>query len=247
MQTMKKFNDVLEDIEKLVGLKLQSIREGAEITIEEMDWNAKRILLKASDGVRRSRPFTEMERLWKALCKQSSIHVDSELGGSGSSRNQPETILANLPYIEWFRYLRKKHLTLMGSPSHAFGTLKRMDDIAAEEMKQSIQTAAISSKDGGVAQMIVVSGDLGRHAETLEQVTGIKGQAVHQGVYEFSLPACRFLLVSDYAVTGNIPLGTYLVIEGNPPQQTTKSVEIAGQRYAFHAAKGLCLLYVRQD
>ena len=242
---MKKFSDVLKDIEKLTGLKLQSIREGAEITIEELDWDSKRILLKTSSDVLRSRPFAEMEQLWNVLCKQPAIHVDSELKGSGSSRNQPETILANLPYVEWFRHLRKKNLALMSSNSHALGTLKRMDAIAAEEMKQSIQTTAVSTRGDGAALVIVVSGDPSGHAETMEEVTGIKASAVQQGVYEFSLPACRFLLVSNHAVKGNIGLGTYLVIEGNPPQQATKSVEIANQKYVLQATRGLCLLYLR--
>ncbi len=241
---MKKFKDALKDIEKLAGLQLQSIRPGAEIMIEEIDWTSERISLKTSQGRLRSRPFSEMEQLWAALHKKTAIHVDSELAGSGSSRNQPETILAHLPYIEWFMYSRKKHLAFMHMPSHALGTLKRMDDIAAEEMRRKLLAAETAMRGAGIARIIVVSSDLANHANMLEQMTGSKGQALQQGAYEFVLPSSRLLLVTENAVAGSIPKGTYLVIEGSPPLQGTKNVEIAGQKYKLMATMGLCLLYM---
>jgi len=242
---MKTFREVLIDIEKMAGLELQSIRPGAEITIEKLDWSADRILLKTARGVMKSRPFIEMEGLWKALCLKSAIHVDSELGGSGSSRNQPETILGNLPYIEWFLHARKKHLALMDTSTHAFGQLKKMDSIVAEKLKQSIQSAAkvVGVGVGGVAQVVVVSGDIATHAAAMEEVSGVKGHALRLGIYEFSLPSCRFLLLSSHSVIGDISSGTYLVIKGKPPQQEGKLVDILGHKYICHSSNGLCLLY----
>jgi hypothetical protein len=244
---MKKFIDVLKDIEKLAGLKLKSIRLGAEITIEELDWETKSIFLTTAKGKRVSRNFPEMERLWESLCKKHAIHVDSELGGSGSSRNQPETILANLPYVEWFKHLKKKHLTLVSKVSHSLGSLKKMDDIAVEEMVQTLNDLETKSKGGDVSQVVVISGDLISHSEALEQASGVKGQSLQQGVYEFWLPACRLLLVSDQSVTGTISPGTYLVIKGSAPQNVTSKVKIAGKKYIIQTTEGMFLLYLQPD
>lgn len=122
---MKTFDEVLKDIEiNLVGLKLPSIRPGAEITIVKLDRMDESIHLTTSKGQPKKRPFKELEKLWRALCDNPAIHVDSVLKGSGSSRNQPETILANLPYVEWFKHSGKKHLAIQSTNSHKFGTLK---------------------------------------------------------------------------------------------------------------------------
>jgi hypothetical protein len=240
---MRKFDDVLGDIEKMVGLDLHSIRTGAEITIEKVDWGIERILIQTATGAKKSRPFIEMENLWRALCLKPAIHVDRELGGSGSSRNQPETILANLPYIEWFKYARKKHLALMDAPTHAFGQLKEMDSIAAEKVKKKIEAVAKGGGSDEVSQVVVVSGDIIRHATTMEEASGVKGLALKQGIYEFLMPSCRFLLVSTEAITGSVSSGTYLVIKGKPPQQEGKIVDILGHTYICHSDNGLSLLY----
>src|SRR6185503_4271360 len=109
-----KFSDVLSDIEKLKNKKLSSIRKGAEITIEEVDRTNDRLILTTARGKKKSRPLSEIQMLWERLCANAALHVDSALGGSGSSRNQPETILANLPYVEWLSNERKKHIALVG-------------------------------------------------------------------------------------------------------------------------------------
>src|SRR5690606_35913078 len=97
------------------------------------------VWLRTRKGKERSRPFSELRRLWQALQMSPAIHVDSVLGGSGSSRNQPETILANLPYVEWFQYDGKKHLTLVGSPTHPNGTLKQLDPLRAQEIRSKMK------------------------------------------------------------------------------------------------------------
>ena len=41
---------------------------------------------KVASGKKKSRPFTEIEILWEALCLEKIVHVDTALGGSGTSR-----------------------------------------------------------------------------------------------------------------------------------------------------------------
>lgn len=89
------FDTLIDDIEKLVGMKLNSIQSGSEIVVDGVDRDAEAIELHTISGDRRSRrSFTEMRKLWRALNEEVFVHVDRALDGSGSSRNQPETILA---------------------------------------------------------------------------------------------------------------------------------------------------------
>lgn len=240
---MKKFSDVLADISKLAGLRIKSIRSGADVTILDVDFENERINILNSSGEHKSRSFVEIERLWAALCKKNAIHVDSELGGSGSSRNQPETILANLPYVEWFFASQKKHLALMGVSTHALGTLKMLDPITAEKLKRSLISAAENLRRGPATQIVVVSGDIVKHAEIIEQTSGIKAVALQQGVYAFDLASSKILLVSVSVVAGEISPGTYLVIAGDPGQGSIKNISICGLDFALLSKDGLCLLY----
>ncbi|MFZ5768779.1 MAG: hypothetical protein ACOY3F_08830 [Bacillota bacterium] len=123
------FGQVIADMKKLRGVRLGSIRPGAEITILEVDEAEGRVVVETKSGEKRSRSLQEIRRVWSELCTKPAVHVDAALKGSGSSRNQPETILANLPYVEWFRYNNKKHITLVGRATHPLGTLKEMDPV----------------------------------------------------------------------------------------------------------------------
>ena len=60
-----------------------------------------------------NRPLLELERIWCELQRSPTVHVDKVLNGSGSSRKQLETILANSPYIEWAKILNKEHLVFV--------------------------------------------------------------------------------------------------------------------------------------
>src|SRR5690606_22435871 len=111
---------------KLIGLDLQSIRFGAEIRLLHVKRDEGRIELETASGRIVSRPLSEFEKIWTQLIKKPAVHVDTALGGSGSSRNQPETIFANLPYIEWCLINRKKHIVFVGKSSHPLGTLKEV-------------------------------------------------------------------------------------------------------------------------
>ena len=91
------FTDVERDVHKLIGLELNSISRSAAITIENIDDEQERLIIRPKNGNSRSRPMDELKRIWDAMQKEPAVHVDKVLNGSGTSRNQPETILANLP------------------------------------------------------------------------------------------------------------------------------------------------------
>lgn len=136
---MKTFSEVLSDLEELKGLRLQSISgQAAPFTIDEIDRENDRLILGVNDK-QKSRPLEELRRIWDEMYQKPAAHVDSVLGGSGSSRSQPETILANLPYVEWLAIQGKKHIAYIGENTHPMGTLKKMDDETAEEFEQMMR------------------------------------------------------------------------------------------------------------
>jgi len=62
------------------------------------------------------------------MTKGKVIHVDALLRGSGSSRNQPETILASMPDVEYLMKDKKKHVVWVGENTHKLGTLKEQEE-----------------------------------------------------------------------------------------------------------------------
>ena len=111
---MKSFQEMLVDLEELRGMPLSSISgQATPFQIEEIDRENDRILLNVN-GTSKSRPLEELRKIWEVMCSMPAAHVDSVLGGSGSSRSQPETILANLPYVEWLTVVGKKNIAYVG-------------------------------------------------------------------------------------------------------------------------------------
>ena len=139
------FNDVKKDIVKLIGLDLESVRPGAGIRILNVDEEQGNLQLETVSGQVRSRPLLELERIWNELQKSPAVHVDKVLNGSGTSRNQPETILANLPYIEWAKIHNKKHLIFVKEKTHPYGTLRQMDKAASAKLSVLIDDSQINS------------------------------------------------------------------------------------------------------
>lgn len=130
---MKSFQEMLVDLEELRGMPLSSISgQATPFRIEEIDRENDRILLNVN-GTSKSRPLEELRKIWEVMCSLPAAHVDSVLGGSGSSRSQPETILANLPYVEWLTVVGKKNIAYVGEDTHEKGTLRKMDDDKAAE------------------------------------------------------------------------------------------------------------------
>ncbi|MEZ9525860.1 hypothetical protein [Enterovibrio norvegicus] len=242
------FDDVIGQVESMVGLELKSIRPGADITITKVDTESKRICLKTSKGKDRSRPFSELQRIWEALCENGFAHVDSVLNGSGSSRNQPETIIACLPQIEWFYLDGKKHLVIMPDNTHSLGQLRKMDVVAAEELKKKLEQAErnVENQEQAKIQTVVVSQDIATHSGILKRQSGVSPCLLEQGVYEFVLAGSKALLVSDGVAPENLAVGTYVVLSGSPVINAPyKVVRIMEQRYFLQSLNGLNALYER--
>lgn len=204
------FDEIINDIEKMVGLELESIKAGANITLTGVDRKAKRIELITSTGKEKTRPFSELKKIWDKLCSSPAAHVDSVLGGSGSSRNQPETVMANLPYIEWFFLDGKKHLALMKEPTHDYGTLYKMDEVAAIEIKDKLLNA-----ENTACEVVIVTEDIKLTAAAYEKVTGMPLKPVSPGIYEQYKDKVRFIFVLKSNLNDQIKAGVYTVLTGN--------------------------------
>ena len=127
---MKTITDVLHDIgENMIGISLSSISgQATPFTIDHLDEDQRRYYVRLENGKIKSRPYDELERIWQEMTSKPAVHVESFLGGSGSMRNQPETVLANLPYVEWLQIGGKKHIAYVDDDTHAYGTIKKMDE-----------------------------------------------------------------------------------------------------------------------
>ncbi|WP_173497402.1 DUF262 domain-containing protein [Shewanella sp. ISTPL2] len=122
------FSDVLSDIEKLIGKELQSINpKTAPIVLTRIDKDIGKYFVSGSiNSQGSSRSIREFEDIWKELTLKGFSNVDQALFGGGSSRNQPETIFAHLPYIQHFKYQQRKHLLLRGKNVHDIGVLSEL-------------------------------------------------------------------------------------------------------------------------
>jgi len=135
--------ELLNDILKLIGLTLAPVNSNSEtITLIELDKDSGKYYVKPVSGKKVSRNIHEFEHILKDLLEFGYANVESSLGGSGSSRHHPETILSNLPYIEHFKYKNKKHILLLDNPTHDYGTLKEASGIELRKVK-----AALTAKD----------------------------------------------------------------------------------------------------
>ena len=199
------FNDVLNDIKKLIGLRLSSIRPGAEITILTVDEEQDNLILLTASGTQRSRPLRELRTIWELMMLKSAVHVDEALHGSGTSRNQPETILANLPYVEWLKVNGKKNLAYVGNPSHPFGTLKEMDVFRAETLISKLHN---QSSDKAPKGLIVTKNIVDLISSMARRCPGTT-KTIQNGLYSFITANDSFLIGNDAI---GLPCGTYLII-----------------------------------
>jgi len=174
---------VLQDISTMTDVKLESIKPGADITVTNVDFDGMKLELENSSGARRSRPFSEIEAIIRSLNSEKVAHVDTVLRGSGSSRNQPETILANLPYIEYTYIDRKKHLVLRDEPTHDLGTLKEVSLIEASRIIDEHRERKIA-----LPSQIIVTSKLRETTMSLVAI-GADLSALSQSVYSAKLQA----------------------------------------------------------
>ena len=175
------FSDVITDINKLVGIELHSVRPGAEITILDVDEEKDCLILRTAQGQERSRPLSELRTIWSEMQITPAVHVEGVLHGSGTSRNQPETILANLPYVEWLKINNKKHIAFVQRKTHAYGTIKKMDAIRSAELIAHLSTVTSNS----CTKLICVSSTVSKDVMSLQEKIAGSVRAIESGIYSF--------------------------------------------------------------
>lgn len=120
---------LLIDLTNLIGTPLRPINSNADsITLIEIDTQTGRYFVKPNNGKKVSRNITEFESILNDLLEFGYANVETSLGGSGSSRHHPETLLSNLPYIEFFKYKNKKHIFLTENNTHDYATIKEVSN-----------------------------------------------------------------------------------------------------------------------
>ena len=227
------FNTVIDDIEGLTGQRLNSISPGCEITIEYIDREAESIRLRTSTGQPKSRPFSEIRTLWTALTTKPIVHVEGALHGSGSSRNQPETILANLPYVEWLRYDRKKHIAYVGRRTHAPGTLRQMSQQDIARIKTQIEYDSAASE----YRALFVTEDVATTGRALSQKLGNEVSPLSEGFYKCQIGDETLLVCTESVV--DLRRGVYTFIEpGHAPASIDGRVKIGRYTYAYINIEG---------
>jgi hypothetical protein len=137
------FDNVLNDIEQLINLPLKAITETtAGITLLSIDRESGKYVVKSEDSKRElKRNIRELEAIYSSLIKDGYCNVEQALQGSFTSRHHPETIFANLPYIQYFRFERRKHLVLREGKHHPLGETQ---ELPAKEQRQIRKTLAFN-------------------------------------------------------------------------------------------------------
>src|SRR5689334_16199774 len=95
------WDQTYKQLKDMEGLTLRSISAKTDIKLLEV--TEDQIIVLTRSGEKKTRPTNELRRIVERMESLSPVHIDSVLHGSGSSRNQPETILANMPDVEWAR------------------------------------------------------------------------------------------------------------------------------------------------
>lgn len=231
------YNDLLKDIEKLIGLQLHSIRPGAELTIEAIEREKCSLLLRNAQGNLRKRSLDEIRNLWSELQKKRIVHVDGFLHGSGSSRNQPETILANLPYIEWLKYNGKKHLAYVEKSTHEFGTLREMNPV--EQIGFCEMLAKIQNKQHFYSYAVVTN-DIKQCIDGFNKDALFGLTIIEQGAYALSLPNNEVLFLS--ADKYKLPCGVYPILYNNKKGNLSKIFYVQDHIYYIDSFCGITVL-----
>ncbi len=138
----KTFQDVLRDIEEnLMGKELRSIsRNAALFSISEVDYTNSNLVLTVQ-GKRKTWTFKRLEEVWNEMYYRPAANVEIVFGGSGSSRNQVETIYASMAYVEWLYVNSKKCVAYVGEETHEYGTLKHMEEEKEKHYQELMASA----------------------------------------------------------------------------------------------------------
>lgn len=221
------FDDVKKDIHKLIGLELESIRPGATIIIVDVDDEKGSLSLKTSSGQLRSRPIDELQKIWDEMMISPAVHVEGVLHGSGTSRNQPETILASLPYVEWLKVDKKKHITYVGKDTHPFGTLRQMDAVSAVELTSKMKGSKVTSN----FNMVIAAKDINQSISALQDICHGTLSTLDRGIYQFETQTDRIVFLSADIL--GVEEGTYCIIETSQKVNAAKRLCLYGKYYSI--------------
>ena len=229
------FEDVLNDIRKLIGLRLSSIRPGAEITILSIDEEQDNLMLRTAAVATRSRPLRELRTIWDLMMQRPVVHVDEALHGSGTSRNQPETILANLPYVEWLKVNGKKNLAFVNKQTHPYGTLREMDVFQADELKTKLREQSRSNAPKG----LIVTNDISDVVSALSRRCSGTTKMLENGIYSYLTDTDSFIVA-----TGNVglPEGTYIIVKVSRLPRAGTILSLAQKEYELFSMGATRLL-----
>lgn len=122
------FEQLLSDIRMMIGIELQAINPHTpSITLISVDINTNRYVVKSNDtGKEFSRNIRELRSIFDELNKNRYCNVEQVLQGANTSRHHPETIFANLPYIQFFKFDKRKHLVMINSQAHNLGEIEEL-------------------------------------------------------------------------------------------------------------------------
>jgi hypothetical protein len=119
--------DIIPLLKKFEGMQLESVSGQSNILVKEV--NESGVLMICSDGKEFRETHKRAKVVFEVLLEHRVVHVDAALKNSGTRRNIPETLLANLPFIEHVKINGQKHLFFNKEyePTHHLGTLKSKD------------------------------------------------------------------------------------------------------------------------
>ncbi|RTR31654.1 hypothetical protein [Shewanella atlantica] len=117
--------NVCQNLTSHEDIELQSISGRADIVLHKIDQAGYH--LTCADGKHFTEPHSRVEKVFQKLLENGVIHVDAALENSGTRRNIPETLLANLPFVEHGKIEHRKHLYLQDGHTHDKWTLKCAD------------------------------------------------------------------------------------------------------------------------
>ena len=149
------------------GRLLPSISGKSDIRVTEVDNDY--IYLSTVTNESKTRPLSEIRKIVDQMQLNLPIHVDSVLGGSGTSRNQPETILANLPDVEWMKLQARKHLIWLGRKTHELGTISQADAFTTNVARKALLDLGATRTDIPVS-LVVFSSHLSGASQLLTTI-----------------------------------------------------------------------------
>jgi hypothetical protein len=231
--------NLINDVKKLIGLRLHSIRPGAEITIISVDEDMDNLTLRTASGQMKSRPLRELREIWKQLQVSPVVHVDEVLHGSGTSRNQPETILANLPYIEWLKVNGKKNIAFVGKETHPYGTIQMMDAIAADKLLSK----GGGSKTKAIPKFVIVTANIKETFDFFRRRCSGNTMMLGNGVYCYQTKTENFIVTVPIQ---NLLPGTYAVLAVDSLPKVGNIISIANKNYEVSIVSEIKVLMVER-